>query len=439
VDLTTVGVWTFGLTLILAGAGLLWFSFGKRGDLLVNLNVMVRNWLKLLSQAPGDAEVVASHPLGYRVRVAHYPGHYWGPEGLEVGSAARVHVAPDFVARLNYPNFWQGRSRLLDASAFCLRVEGKGEEVEMLARGVRIELVFNDSSMRSRDEYEINCHLAVHVWNDLPLHEEERLNRLFDSLRSFNDALRSSINGALSNELRARTYREALYEVPDILKVLAKRWGTLPELARFRELVHVAFTALVLKPRLEAERLELQRLGAGLMKLEEKIARPGGRIKQELADWQLRWDDLHKKRREALARLKSGVGDTIKAAKEGLISTMGNMSHDDEVLKGASALFDGAQKQLSSSASDVKQAFNDLAGFIREITKVNKQLMSEIGQMSDAGNGHHAVPRATHGSAPLVVPRAPEGLDPAAQVDGARIASVMRAAPLAHSDERTPE
>ena len=53
-----------------------------------------------------------------------------------------------------------------------------------------------------------------------------------------------------------------MYDVPEILKVLNSRWRLDPNLADYRDLVRLELTALVIRPRQEAEQRFLAKLSA---------------------------------------------------------------------------------------------------------------------------------------------------------------------------------
>src|SRR5208337_4505859 len=112
----------FGAVALTAGLVLYWISLDRRVAPYLALRNIVYNWWDLLKQRPEQMMgVLDADPLGFRVRVKHFNGWYWTAERPVMGSAGRVHVYPGFIARLGYDDHWQG-SRLLDASAFCLRV-----------------------------------------------------------------------------------------------------------------------------------------------------------------------------------------------------------------------------------------------------------------------------------------------------------------------------
>ena len=119
-----------------------------------------------------------------------------------------MHVTPDFIARLPYHDRWQeNKTRLLDASAFCLRSGERGDEVEFLARGSRWQQLHLDGKAKSRDGYEMKCHVAVHVSVNLDLTaDNDALNRYLTSLGfSRNSSRMLSVGCSATNSRLAST------------------------------------------------------------------------------------------------------------------------------------------------------------------------------------------------------------------------------------------
>ena len=327
----------FGAVTLVAGFALYWISWDHHLSPYLALREIIINWRELLNQGPGTMPVVNAHALGYKALVKHFHGYYWVDERPVTGSAGRVYVYPDFIARLHYVNRWE-HSRLLDASAFSLRVGEMGDTasaqkavsgtpeadsnsgwsvVDFLCRGVRWQLTFDDSSIKSLDKYVMNCHLAVHTTVELPLSDTDRLNRLFDIRPQFEQVLRSVISGALRDELSKRRYREAMYAVPDIIARLNRDWAERPEFRDYHDLIQVQFTALVIRPREEAER-QFITADVNLASVKEKIRRLDRELEENRETRHRRWEELMCKQELAMKALHKRVGSSITQAANAL-------------------------------------------------------------------------------------------------------------------------
>ena len=424
----TAFVITFGAVALAAGLALAWSSLHPHVAPYLALRDIVLNWWNLLGQGPGQMLLVLNaDALGFQTLVKHFPGWYWTAEGLVMGSAGRVYVYPDFIARLGYDDHWQG-SRFLDASAFCLRVGEMGDApppqyrdsgtppahsngsttfhgvrnlswsvVDFLCRGVRWQLVLDDSSIRSRDGYVLNCYLAVHTAVELPLSDVERLNRLFDILPQFQQMLRSVITGALHYELSRRGYREAMYDVPAIVASLNRHWAEEPQFRHYHDLIKVYFTALVIRPRVEAER-EFLTAGANLVNIKEMIRKLDRQVKESRDRRGRRWDDWVERTEIAIDALmgqaetqqndngsepppRGQVAASIKNAADGLQWQMPSIGNPEPLLKAVGALFQTGREQLETCTQAILELIKDLACFMEEIREDDEDLIRKIQAM----------------------------------------------------------
>ena len=167
-------MFSFGVVLLFLGVRWLFVSLDSRLTPYLEVKRMICNWQKMLLQGPAQSDVVSAGPFSYRAQVQHFPGYYLSAQGPTSGSAARIQVPPDCVARLSYTDRWR-HSRFLDMTRFCLRTDDGDDIVEFIARGRRWCFDFHDDNIRSQDGYLMNGQLAVHWHVPLPLEREDEV------------------------------------------------------------------------------------------------------------------------------------------------------------------------------------------------------------------------------------------------------------------------
>ena len=342
----------------------------------------------MLTTGPGRAELLAADACWYRVRIKHHQGWYAGPDGRPTyGAAARVHVTPDMVARLPYEDRWRG-TQLVDAGCFCLRSKskGSGDEVDFLARGRRWQLVVGDDTLRSQDAYQMNCHIAVHFYVDLPTSDSARFNDLFDNLPHLLDTVQEGAAGILDREIRAREYREAMYAVPGMLKVLNQRWHDDPRFAAYRDLIHVRFTSMLIRPREEAERRFLRVQQAGLRNVMEDIRRLDLAVERDRSEWRHNWERWVNAQDLALRGLEQGVHATAQKTAKGISEGLTTMSNE-RLIATVAELFRTSRERLSRNCDAVDAALRQLITLARDLAEQNDWLAEEIERFMRGSGG----------------------------------------------------
>jgi hypothetical protein len=367
----------FGAGALLVGTALLWLSLAPRVKPYLALREAFENWRRMLTAGPGQMQIFDFNPLGFRALVRHYHGSFWTATGCISGSAARIHVDPQWIARLGYVDHWQG-TRILDSSAFCLRVGETSDEVEFLCRATRLQLVFDDGRIQSSDGYIMNCHVAVHVAIDLPASDNERLNRLFDRVPQFKPLLRSVASGTLRHEFSTRPYRQSMYQAPVIVAALNRCWAENAQFRDYWELLQVEFTALIIRPREEAERRFLATPTANLEHVHDRIRILDQEVETRRSDRERRWQDWQLSQSAALQALEEQVAESILRAADGLRRQMPAITNQTQLLTAVDAMFQTGGEQLESRCHAVSDALDGLARFMEEIRLDGDSLMERI-------------------------------------------------------------
>jgi hypothetical protein len=397
-----------GLAGLIGGVALFWISHEPRLKPFLALRDMIHNWWHLLTTGPGQMQILDFGLLGFRARVKHCHGLYWAAAGPVTGSACRVHVHPDFIARLGYLDHWQG-SRLLDASAFCLRVGETSNEIDFLCRASRHELIFDDGSIRSKDGYVMSCHVAIHTFIELPLSDDVRLNRLFEDLAQFEKVLRSVVSGTLRHELSNRGYRQCMYSVPATVAALNCRWVGDSQFQVYRDLIHVEFTALVIRPREEAERRFLATPTAHLEQVHDRIRILDQARETRRSERERRWEDWLVSLAASLQSLEEQIPASTRKAAEGLRQQMPAIGTLVPIRKAVASMFRTSRAQLDIRCLAVAKNLEDLTAFMKGIRtegdsfvrRLRDQPTRPIDMVWDLGNG------ATDGFARAQIPSAP--------------------------------
>lgn len=251
------------VSVLLLGAMLLFVSLhtsdsgSSVGRLLTSLNIL----RSITSQAPRDTRTVSvepkevhNTPIAQTVLIQPHRDKWWLGDLRRPGTAYRVHVPSDCIARLPFTCAWLN-TRYLDNSAFCLRTDSTGTNVvTILQRSARWQMdFFEEDQLRSRDEYHLHCHVAIHTSVRVELADIERLDRLFDNLPTFLAQLRGTVAGLLRDESQLRSYRDVMYDAPALIDILNERVRSHHGLASMLDVLDVCFTALIVKPRKEAE------------------------------------------------------------------------------------------------------------------------------------------------------------------------------------------
>jgi len=421
---------SFGVALVLVGGFLFWYSLSPGIAPFLNLQRMLDNWRSLLTRGPANANLLYTDELGYRVEIqpdtqdqsrssTNHRGYYPTATGFVLGNASRVHVMPDFIARLGFEDHWHEESRFLDNSAFCLR-EGVGaDSAEFLCRGVRCQLVFApESGLRSSDGYPMHCRLAVHLHVDLPLSEESALSTLFDGLpqgglRNFLPLLKERVLGRLRSHLTKREYRQAMYEVPEIIEALNRDiWSGEPDQAddpfvALKGSIQIEFSGLNLAPREEAERNFLDHVQRGQEEIAEKILKKERNLESRVMNLESQWrklsdntlPTLERKKIEkeqegttetfiysppqAIKRLQVRVPQTIQAMKEMIEATAIKRQQYNDIIANVEALYDSAREELKNDCAQITSLYQELHGFIVDLEALNKQIMENPDQVTE--------------------------------------------------------
>lgn len=366
--------------LFILGAALIFVAFNRGLQPYLSLGESTRNWGSLLSARPSAMSIMGSTPFGYRAQVPHYRGWYRssGDQAIR-GRASRVHVAPDQIARIGYRDDWQGH-KLLDTSAFCLQAEDAPESVDYLARSGRFELVFYDDHFRSSDGYPLNCHLPVHFWIDLALDDTDSVNRLMDRVPLLQREIEERVAAVLREELSRREYRRVFYEVPKIVDRLNTAWAEDGDLQELRQVLGIHFSALVVKPREEAERRFLSTPGAGIERLRDRIRRVDEDIKQEERYWTSRRDDTRAALQHAVTELLEYPPVAIRESVVGLKETVSGMGNHGHVVESVDGTFLAGQRALARGAEKVVGALHALRELIEALTEEDSRLRAALVQ-----------------------------------------------------------
>jgi len=254
---------------------------------------------------------------------------------------------------------------------------------------VRWQLSLDDSSIKSQDKYIMNCHLAVHTAVNLPLSEADRLDRLFDIRPQFEQVLRSVISGVLRDELSKRRYREAMYAVPEIIEQLNRQWAERPEFRDYRDLIRVHFSALVIRPRVEAER-QFITADVNLANVKEKIRSLDRKVEENRDRRRHRWEEWMCKQQEAITALAGRTGDdddgqvdgqvdsSIKKAANALRDQMTFIGNAPPLLESVGAVFTTGLVDLENCTREVLERIKDLARLMEEVRVDYENLLRDI-------------------------------------------------------------
>jgi hypothetical protein len=363
----TVYVVAAGLAVAGGGLYLLWRTIDKAALPFLSLRDIARNWRALLSHTPSGCGFLSSDELGYALAVPHHQGWYWTAGGPEAGAAGRVHVTPDSVARLPYPDRWHDGRRLLDSSAFCLRVKGTSQVVEYLSRGGRFQLEFTDGLIRSQDGHVCNGLLAVHFAVPHRLDRAGLLEQLFDARGQLVPLLHSGVTGLLQQEIGRRPYRQVMYDARAILDRLNGAWAADALFADFRPLLDVAFTALLVRPREEAELAQLQKLEAHRVRILDELKENILQVEREAGRWGHQWDDVLKVQNAAMGELRLHVPSTIQHAADGLADLLANMQDPTHLIAAVEKMLVTGRTDLRLKGAAVVRAFTQLEDFMAKL------------------------------------------------------------------------
>jgi len=391
---TAVLVFLFGVALLGAGQLLLWAVLDPRFAPYLDAWRMLRNWMRMVVQRPAEsgadqaAEISAQNgkaatsglvfadSFSFRVKAKHQLGYYFVDRGPTIGSAARVHVPLDCVARLSYIDRWQDR-RLLDTSNFVLRTDDANNELEFIARGRRCCFDFNDDSILAKDGYIMNCQLAVHWYVPLALDRKDEFDYLFNNLHHLTVTLRDGASGVLRKELTTREYRSAMQEADQILAELNEHWRSSPHYEPYRKLVHVEFTALMIRPREEAERRFLDRLGRGRAKLREQIDEIAKEIKGKVVHITDHWKDISQKRELAVSELTDQLPHALVAQSTAVSTIIVQQGTTEDAINQARGAFEAGMKQLGECSDRLMNAYDQLGDFIHELDDKTKEFLQK--------------------------------------------------------------
>ncbi|MGI8756514.1 MAG: hypothetical protein ACR2MB_11760 [Acidimicrobiales bacterium] len=387
---TWAGYCMAGLLLI-TGAGLILVPFNRGLQPYLKVGESIRNWAELLASRPSQVQILSSNQFGYRAKIPHHRGWYMCSAGQVVrGRACRVHVGPDQLARIEYVDDWSGQ-QLLDSSTFCLQLTDASDAVNYFNRSGRFEIVLHDDRIRSLDGYPMNCHLAVHYSIDVGIDEPVLLERLMHRLPTLEHEIEERVAGALRDEFSQSEYREALYKTPDTVTRLNRAWATDSDLHELHEALTVHFSALVVKPREEAERRFLSTPDAGMARLDDRISRVDEDLQREARHWDSRAEDTNTALRNAVRELLDYPPEAIRKAATGLHNSVREMGSGERVVQSVNNMFLGGQRALARGADQFVDALQSLQSLIQSLAERDSELRSALNQRS-AGSPGEATP-----------------------------------------------
>jgi hypothetical protein len=211
-------------------------------------------WKRLLDSTPSGSRLVTADDMVEVWRVNPIRHSYWTARGWKTGDAMRIYCPAGYLVRLPFVCGWSKR-RILDGDAFVLRMEGSGPcEMILLKRAMRWQLFFSDNDqLKSKDNYRMTCHLAVHAVVRSDKAGDSDLISLFDSIEEFRSRVREFALGALRTELKELEYREAMYLAPKIVQDLNGKWLEGVRNLDIQSKIKMNFSCLIVKPRKEAE------------------------------------------------------------------------------------------------------------------------------------------------------------------------------------------
>lgn len=369
----------FAFLALAAAVGLIALSVSGWAQVYLALPQTFANWRRLCSARPREARVVWASQLGYHALVEHVPGWFLLPEGPISARAARVHVAPDAIARLDYVDAWRG-TRFLDSSAFCLARPTAAAmdvaRVQFIYRSRRVHFMHRPLdeklSLKSKGGVPINYHLAGHVRTRLGLTDEKKLEALFAASATLINDLHESIKGLLREEFIKRTYDACFRDVPQIINWLNASWHDAACFETFREYIDFELTALVIIPRREAEVALTEKHVTGMASLDDDIETINKEIENDIAGWKYRWSDQRTSLGNALKQLDRSIDTSIQASAGGLRDNLQKMGEERYVVESVHTIFMTGREQLRQGSEAMSAAVDDLGEFLRDLDAERK-------------------------------------------------------------------
>lgn len=211
--------------------------------------------------------------LSTRFSVPATRGIFWHQDRLEVCWLAYVPVPPGMIARVEAKEV--SVSPILDTSRAVTiphDIKDGRLSVTALERGVRWQIT-SPRGIDTQDGYGVRLHLAVHSWIEAPA-DSPCITRLFDEHAAYPNKVRDWALATLSELLARRTYAEALCFGDILIDDLNQRWRERGEALLGVDVstaISTQFTAVVIKPRQEAEHLRFARTFGRVADVEDRI------------------------------------------------------------------------------------------------------------------------------------------------------------------------
>ncbi len=316
-----------------------WQGFMESGKSILNLKTLAAHTPtkeSFESIFPDDSQ------LSYSVEVPHQQGFYFLKGTARSGEAALIHAIPDMIVRLPYENAWTN-SRFISTSQLCLKTDQKSNRVELIARGRRLQIDYNDDSIRSSDNHYTNCLVAFHWKVNLDLSETHKLNLLFDQNKEFYRRIQEFTKGLLISRFRTLTYKEITSQISETIQLLNDQYLGDSRFDSFRELATIQFTGLLIKPRIECE-----------ISIRQKWEQVQSRIKEDIQI----------------------VQQQQEAAQSGFLGKWN--THDQEIM-------DLIHELESTEPALITSESNSFSEGIRKVTGRSEHLMSQAAQTFQSG------------------------------------------------------
>jgi len=379
--------------LLLGGAVLIFLAFNRKLQPFLQIGESLYNWRQLIFSHPSEMQILSSHPFGYSAQVPHYRGWYRDATGRVVRArAARVHVAADQLARLQYVNGWTGE-QILDTSAFCIQLADASDTVDYLNRSGRFEIVVADDQLRSLDGYPMNCHLAVHYSIEAEVGQRDFLETLMQRIPNLKQDIEERVAGVLREEFSRSDYRDAMYNVPRTVNRLNQAWVADDDLPDVRRAMSLHYSALVIKPREEAERRFLSTPGAGMARLKDRIERVDEELQRDAAYWNSQVQDKDTALRNAVRELLLYPPRAVENSVKGLQASVREMGSVEPIVHSVDNLFLGGQRALARGADKLVAALEALQALIQALVEEGSALRGALNQ--HPLNPHETTPKLT--------------------------------------------
>jgi hypothetical protein len=210
--------------------------------------------------------------------------------------------------------------------------------------------------------------------------QEALLNRLFDQVALLETQLKDVVGRLLRVEFETREYRDAMYDVPQIVKKLNAEWRQDPIFAHYRDLVRVEFTALVIRPRQEAEQRFLAQRSAHQHNLRDQTERLEQDVKQARARRSKELNELQQLWEASLADLPRVV-DTIAKSAAGLEKVIKAAARGEQITRHVTPLFENSRAQFEASSDRLLETLTRLGEFLEGLWTENGDIQKQLDQI----------------------------------------------------------